>query len=71
MFGQTCVGAVVGVPDDEDDWLLLVLPVVAALAIVYPIPMLSPKAPPAIARVASGFLSPIIGSFLLMLISLS
>jgi hypothetical protein len=71
MFGQTCVGAVVGVLDDEDDLLWPVLPVVAALATVYPIPMLSPKAPPAIARVMSGLLSLIIGSFLLMIISLS
>ncbi len=64
MFGQTWLGVVVDGVDDEDELVLVVLPVVAALATAYPIPILRPKAPPARATVASGFLTIIIGSFL-------
>jgi hypothetical protein len=64
MFGQTGLGVVAGGLADEDELVLVVPPVVAALAAAYPIPILRPKAPPAKARVASGFLIVIIGSFL-------
>jgi len=70
MFGQGCVGVVVdgldeeeGVVDEgivEEGIVVEVLPLVAALATAKPIPMLSPKAPPARARVVSGLLSVII-----------
>jgi hypothetical protein len=65
MFGHGWVGVVVDVaPDDDDDdddedGTVVVPPLVAALATAKPIPILRPNAPPARARVASGFLSTI------------